>query len=144
MRSSPWHNGDRFQSEAAWSPTEEEATAAGGATLLLVVGPDGVVGRLQPGTMFVVVVGGMEGVVGALIVVVGNWLGSSGGSSEYDAGKPVLILVINSSTNRDLLILFLIVFLIFLIIILLELESDEYIIRSHYASYFMLHYSLHK
>jgi len=63
---------------------------AGGATPLLVVGTaDGVVGRLQPGTIFVV--GGMEGVVGALIVVVGlgNWLGGSGGNSESDTGKRV-------------------------------------------------------
>lgn len=88
---SPWHNGDRFRSEAAWSPAEEEeeATTGGTTPLLVVVGPDGVVGRLQPGTIFVVE--GMEGVVGALIVVVGlgNWLGGSGGSSESDTDKPV-------------------------------------------------------
>lgn len=62
---------------------------AGGATPLLVVGTDGVVGRLQPG--MILVVDGMEGVLGALIVVVGlgNWLGGSGGSSESDTGKPV-------------------------------------------------------
>lgn len=35
----------------------------------VVVGPDGVVGRLMEGAMFVV--DGTEGVVGALIVVVG-------------------------------------------------------------------------
>lgn len=72
-----------------WFPREEEEATAGGATPLLVVGPDGVVGRLQPGTIFVV--GGMEGVVGALIVVVGlgNWLDDSGGSSESDTGIPV-------------------------------------------------------
>jgi len=66
-----------------WSPREEE-TALRGPTPLLVVGPDGVVGRLQPGMIFVV--GGMEGVVGALIVVVGlgNWLGGSRESSEND------------------------------------------------------------
>lgn len=45
----------------------------------VVVGPDGVVGRLMEGTMFVV--DGTEGVVGALIVVVGlgNWLGGPAG-----------------------------------------------------------------
>lgn len=48
----------------------------------IVVGAQGVVGRLQIGTIFVVV-GGTEGVVGALIVVVvglGSWLGGPGGS----------------------------------------------------------------
>lgn len=77
---------------------------AGGTTPLLVVGPDGVDGRLQPGTIFVV--GGMEGVVGALIVVVdlGSWLGGSGGSSvnAIQANPyPVLILVINSLVNTE-------------------------------------------
>lgn len=62
----------------------------------IVVGAEGVVGRLQIGTIFVV--GGTEGVVGALIVVVvglGSWLGGPGGSPGSDAnGKnSVLILV---------------------------------------------------
>lgn len=46
----------------------------------LVVDPEGVVGRLQVWPIFVV--DGAEGVVGALIVVVGlgSWLGGPGGS----------------------------------------------------------------
>lgn len=55
----------------------------------VVVGPDGVVGRLMEGTMFVV--DGTEGVVGALIVVVGlgNWLGGP-------AGRPATFSIFNS------------------------------------------------
>jgi hypothetical protein len=39
----------------------------GAITLLFVAGPEGVVGKLQVGTMFVV--DGIDGVFGALIVV---------------------------------------------------------------------------
>lgn len=55
----------------------------------IVVGAEGVVGRLQIGTIFVV---GMEGVVGALIVVVvglGSWLGGPGGSPGSDANEKI-------------------------------------------------------
>lgn len=50
----------------------------------LIAAPEGVVGRLQVWTIFVV--DGAEGVVGALIVVVGlgSWLGGPGGSPESD------------------------------------------------------------
>lgn len=54
----------------------------------IVAGAEGVVGRLQIGTIFVV--GGTEGVVGALIVVVvglGSWLGGPGGSPRSDANQ---------------------------------------------------------
>lgn len=54
-------------------------------TPLLIAVPEGVVGRLQVWTIFVA--DGAEGVVGALIVVVGlgSWLGGPGGSPESSA-----------------------------------------------------------
>lgn len=71
----------------------------------IVVGAEGVVGRLQIGTIFVVV-GGTQGVVGALIVVVvglGSWLGGPGGSPGSDANEKNsgLILAKDSLTNLD-------------------------------------------
>lgn len=49
---------------------------------VFATGPEGVAGRLQAGAL---VADGMEGVVGALIVVVGlgNWLGGPGGNPKY-------------------------------------------------------------
>lgn len=61
----------------------------------VVVGPDGVVGRLMRGTMFVA--DGTEGVVGALIVVVGrgNWLGGPAGRP----GRHVPIRILPGKTR---------------------------------------------
>lgn len=64
------------------------ALALEGDATPIIVGTEGVVGRLQIGTRFVV--GGTEGVVGALIVVVvglGSWLGGPGGSPGSDANE---------------------------------------------------------
>lgn len=48
----------------------------------LAAAPEGVVGRLQVGTTLVD--GGTDGVVGALVVGLGSWLGGPGGSPESD------------------------------------------------------------